>query len=61
MNIEDEINEMRAEIDDIRDNHLNSIEAALLWVIRDIERLWKVIGAGIAILAVVIALVEILG
>lgn len=51
------IEHVNNKIDDIADNHLNSIEAAILWIVRDIERLWKVMGIGIAVLALVIALV----
>ena len=56
--IQGEIHEIREEQDDIRDNHLDTIEAWILVMANDINRLWKVVGGGVALIAVVIALVK---
>jgi len=59
--LKDRFEKIDTRLDDFEDNHLRTIEAWVLYLANDVSRLWKVFGMGIAILAVVIAIVEVLG
>ena len=52
-------------IDDIKDNHLGSIYAGIVWLSNKIEkvenRFYKIIGIGIALIAIVLAILEVMG
>ena len=58
--VEQAIKEMRSDISDIKDNHLSTIEAWILVLDRDVGRIRKALGIGIAVLAVVITLAQVL-
>ena len=55
-----EFDQLRADVTEIKDNHLDSIEAAILSILKDLDRLWRILGVGVAVIAVVIALVGVL-
>ena len=59
--IKGDINELKGEVEDIRDNHLHTIEAWLMSLDKDIGHLRWFFMAGLAILAAVIALVSCFG
>ena len=56
---------INSKIDNITNNHLDSIYSALVWLSTKIEQLearfFKILAAGIAIIAVVLAIIEVFG
>ena len=65
MHIEDEIVGIKEEIKDIKDNHLGSIYNAVIWIDAKMERLekrfYRILGLGIGTIAIVLAILEVLG
>ena len=57
----EEIKELRDDVKDIKDNHLTSIEAWLLWLDRSVNNLRWFMLAGLAILGIVLAIIEVFG
>ena len=55
------IGELKESVADIKENHLDSIEGYLWWFERDINRIWKALGGGIALLALVLVLLQVFG
>jgi hypothetical protein len=52
---------IQGELDDIKDNHLQSIYASIEFILRDISNLrWYIMG-GIGILAIVVTLIQCFG
>ena len=57
----DEFKELKDEVDDIRDNHLQSIYTSIQFIWRDIGNLrWWIMGS-VAILGVVLAILQVFG
>lgn len=65
----DELNqackEINDRIDDVKDNHLDSIFNAITWltdmVEKKVNRVYWVIGVGLALLAVILAMLQVFG
>jgi len=57
--------EINDKIDDVKDNHLNSIYNAITWlsdmVEKKVNRVYWVIGIGLALLAVVLTILQVFG
>jgi len=57
--------EIKAEIADVRDNHLNTIFDAIVWleglVDRKINKVYWGLGAGFGLLAVVLTMLQVFG
>jgi len=59
--IKQDVKELKSEIKDIKDNHLDSIYASIQFILKDISNLrWFIMG-GIAVLAIVITLIQCFG
>ena len=57
----DEFKELKDEVDDIRDNHLQSIYTSIQFIWKDIGNLrWWIMGS-VAILGVVLAILQVFG
>lgn len=59
--IEERFNKLDKRLDDFENNHLSTIEAWILYLYDNVNKLWKCLGLGIALLAVILALIHLLG
>jgi len=57
----DEFKELKDEVDDIRDNHLQSIYTSIQFIWKDIGNLrWWIMGS-VAVLGIVLAILQVFG
>ena len=57
----DEFKELKEEVDDIRDNHLQSIYTSIQFIWKDIGNLrWWIMGS-VAVLGIVLAILQVFG
>ena len=58
---EEAMKQVNDKMDDITDNHLNSIEAWILWLDKSIGNLRWFFTAGMVLLGVVLAILQVFG